>query len=142
MSSELLEKILAESPKFHRGDTETRRIVSEQQTSLRGSMLRSVVNKVPECYGIDPGLARFLLESVREGSKTLETGSGISTLVFALRHCWHTAVTPSAEEAENIRSYAAANGISMDRVEFAIEPSDRYLPRCEAGDLDLVLIDG
>jgi methyltransferase family protein len=142
MSRALLEKILADSPAFHRGDTETAQTFSEQHSSLRGAIAQNIVNKVPACYGVDPELARFLFDSVSEQSKTLETGSGISTLAFALRQARHIAITPSAEEVANIRSYAAANQISLDRVEFVIEPSDRYLPRCEASDLDLVLIDG
>jgi predicted O-methyltransferase YrrM len=142
MSRALLEKILAESPAFHRGDTETAQTFSEQRSSLRGPIVQNILNKVPACYGVDPELARFLFDSVTDQSKTLETGSGISTLAFALRQARHIAVTPNANEAESIRSYAVANQISMDRVEFVIEPSDRYLPRCEAEDLDLVLIDG
>ena len=142
MSRILLEKILAEWPKIHRGETETRRTISEQQTSLHGSMLQNILKNVPACHGIDPEVARFLFDSVSEHSKTLETGSGISTLVFALRQSWHTAITPNEEEVANIRSYAVANQIPLDRVEFVIEPSDCYLPRCETKDLDLVLIDG
>ena len=142
MSSALLEKILAESPAFHRGDTETAQTFSEERSSLRGPIVANILNRVPACYGVDPELARFLFDSVSEQSKTLETGSGISTLAFALRQARHIAVTPSSEEVANIRSYAAANRISLDSVKFVIEPSDRYLPRCEAEDLDLVLIDG
>ncbi|HYL65395.1 MAG TPA: class I SAM-dependent methyltransferase [Candidatus Methylomirabilis sp.] len=142
MSSALLEKILAESPGFHCGDTETTQAFSEQSSSLRGAIVQNILNKVPACYGIDPALARFLFDSVSEKSRTLETGSGISTLVFALRGAKHIAVTPSADEAANIRKYAAKNGISMETVEFVIEPSDQYLPHCQAVDLDLVLIDG
>jgi len=142
MRSALLEKILAELPAFHRGDTETAQTFSEERSSLRGPIVANILNKVPACYGVDPELARFLFDSVSEQSKTLETGSGISTLAFALRHARHIAVTPSPEEVANIRGYAAANLISLDSVKFVIEPSDRYLPRCEAEDLDLVLIDG
>jgi predicted O-methyltransferase YrrM len=142
MSRALLEKILAELPAFHRGDTETAQAFSEQRSSLRGPIVQNILNKVPACYGVDPELARFLFDSVSDQSKTLETGSGISTLAFALRQARHIAITPSANEVENIRTYAAANQISLDRVEFVIEPSDHYLPRCEAEDLDLVLIDG
>jgi hypothetical protein len=142
MSRALLEKMLAELPAFHRGDTETGQTFSEQHSSLRGPIVENILNNVPACYGVDPELARFLFDSVSEQSKTLETGSGISTLAFALRQTRHIAITPNANEVESIRNYAAANQISLDRVEFVIEPSDRYLPRCEAEDLDLVLIDG
>jgi len=142
MTSAVLEKILAESPGFHCGDTETTQAFSERHSSLRGAIVHNILNKVPACYSIDPVLAHFLYDSVSDQSKTLETGSGISTLAFALRRSRHIAITPSAEEVANIRSYAAANQISLDRVEFVIEPSDQYLPRCQATDLDLVLIDG
>lgn len=142
MSSVLLEKILAESPKFHRGETEARRAISKQETSLNGWSFESISNNLRACYGIEAALARFLYDSVSEQSKTLETGSGISTLVFALRQSRHIAVTPSPDEVSNIQGYAATNHVSLDRVEFVVESSDKYLPRCEATDLDLVLIDG
>jgi predicted O-methyltransferase YrrM len=54
----------------------------------------------------------------------------------------HIAITPNGKEAEAIRDYAAKNQISLSRVEFVIESSDSYLPRCAIRDLDLVLIDG
>ncbi len=142
MTIGLLEKILSEQPQFHRGDTEIKRTVTAQETVLRGPMLEGVLKAIPACYGIQAMLARFLFDSVAAGSKTLETGSGISTLVFALRRAWHVAITPNPEEVANIRSYAADRGIALDRIEFVSEESDRYLPRCEHGDLDLVLIDG
>jgi predicted O-methyltransferase YrrM len=142
MSEVALEKILAELPTFHCGDPETTQAFSEKHSALRGPTAQNIRNKVPACYGVDPALARFLYDSVSPQSKTLETGSGISTLAFALRQSEHIAVTPSSQEVANIRKYAAANQISLDRVEFVIEPSDQYLPRCEATDLDLVLIDG
>jgi methyltransferase family protein len=142
MSSALLERILTDSPTFHSGETETRKVISAQDTFLRGAAFENISSNQPACYGIEPDVARFLHDSVSEGCKTLETGSGISTLAFALRKARHIAITPSAEEVANIRTYAAANQISLDSVEFVIEASDRYLPRSEAQDLDLVLIDG
>lgn len=142
MNSALLEKILVESPGFHCGDTETTQGFSEQHTSLRGAIVQNILNRVPACYGIDPAVARFLFESISDKCKTLETGSGISTLAFALRGAKHIAITPSTDEATNIGKYAAANGISLETVEFVIEPSEQYLPRCQAAELDLVLIDG
>ena len=143
MSHSLLEKILSELPKFHRGDTEIRRAVSAQETILRGPVFECVSNNLPACcYGVEPVLARFLYDTVANCCKTLETGSGISTLVFALRQSNHIAITPSATEVAAIRAYADANEIPLDRVEFIVEASERYLPRYEGKDLDLVLIDG
>jgi predicted O-methyltransferase YrrM len=142
MSRALLQKLLAELPAFHRGDTETAQTLSERRSPLRAPIVDSIKKKVPACYGVDPELARFLFDSVSEQSKTLGTGSGISTLAFALRQTRHIAIRPNANEVESIRTYAADNQISLDRVEFVMEPSERYLPHCKAEDLDLVLIDG
>ena len=62
MSRALLEKILAESPAFHRGDTETAQAFSEQRSSLRGPIVQNILNKVPAFYGVDPELARFMFD--------------------------------------------------------------------------------
>jgi predicted O-methyltransferase YrrM len=129
-------------PNLHRGDTETRRLSSASNSGLRGAVLESVAANRPACYGVEAVVARFLYEAVSSGSKTLETGAGISTLVFALRESQHLAITPNAGEVAAIREYAEANGIPLGRVEFVVEASDFYLPRCEREDLDLVLIDG
>src|SRR5215831_9847569 len=106
MSKALLEKILTDLPEFHRGDTETTRLISKEHSSLRGPILENLKNRKPACYGIDAELAHFLYDSVSSNNATLETGSGISTLIFALRRANHIAVTPSSEEVDNIKRYA------------------------------------
>jgi len=87
-------------------------------------------------------LARFIFESASAQSKTLETGAGISTLVFAIKMSTHIAITPNAQEVQAIRDYADRNQIPLSGVEFVLEPSESYLPHCAAHDLDIVLIDG
>jgi hypothetical protein len=59
-----------------------------------------------------------------------------------MRNAFHTVVTPSASEAAAIREYARGRQIDIQRVEFVLEPSETYLPRCTLQDLDLVFIDG
>jgi len=142
VNTSMLEKILAERPKFHRGETETGRAIGAAETILRGSDLDGITKNLPACYGIEPDTARFIYESVSDQCKTLETGAGISTLVFALKMSTHIAITPSASEVQAIREYAAKNQISLSRVEIVIEPSDSYLPHCATHGLDVVLIDG
>ncbi len=80
--------------------------------------------------------------AVRPGWRTLETGSGLSTVVFALRGAEHVCVTPAAAEVEKIRTYCAGRGIALDRVRFHTERSELVLPRLAPSPLDLVLIDG
>jgi hypothetical protein len=111
MSAALLEKILAERPKLHIGDTETKAVISARDTFLRGPILDGISKNLPGDYGLDSVVARFIYESVSEHSKTLETGAGISTLVFALRKSTHIAITPNASEVAAIQAYARTNQI-------------------------------
>ena len=47
---------------------------------------------------------RTIDREVGEGSRTLETGGGLSTLVFAMKGAVHDCVVPFADEVEYIRS--------------------------------------
>ena len=46
-------------------------------------------------WAVCPDVLRFIYENVKPGFKTLETGSGHTTVVFAMAGAEHTAVTPS-----------------------------------------------
>lgn len=138
----VLEKILADRPNLHSGETETTQEIAERDTIYRGSVLENLNNDLPACCGIDPDVARFIYDSVSEESFTLETGSGLSTLVFALKGSRHTVVTPNEDEFTKIKEYARGNQISLDRVEFVAQASDQYLPQCTVNELDFVFIDG
>lgn len=84
----------------------------------------------------------FIDRTVRDGDHTLETGSGYSTILFALRGAHHTCITPSQAEIDRISAYCEQRGISTERVDFRPQPSERVLPGLELGTLDLVLVDG
>jgi hypothetical protein len=142
MGQDLLEEVIANPPKAHQGDAEVGRDKALEGSSLTGYMRELVEKNLVVCHGIDPEVARFLHRAVAEGARTLETGSGLSTVVFAMRKAFHTVVTPSAQEAAVIQEFGREKHIAMDRVEFVVEPSETYLPRCTLRDLDLVFIDG
>lgn len=142
MSAPMLEKILADRPSLHSGETETKREIAARDTIFRGAVLENFNKAVPTCCGIGPDVARFIYESVSEESLTLETGSGLSTLVFALKGARHAVVTPNENEFIQIRAYARENRISLDHVEFVAMASDDYLPQCPLTKLDFVFIDG
>jgi hypothetical protein len=74
--------------------------------------------------------------------QTLETGSGVSTLVFALGGASHIAVAPHSDETQEICKYATSIGIDLSKVSFADMPSEQYLPTIALQNLDIVLIDG
>jgi len=82
-----------------------------------------------------------LLSWVQPGMRTLETGCGGSTVVFAAVGTRHTSVTPSAAEVERVRGFCAEQGISCQAVDFLIQSSDTALVDWK-GELDLMLIDG
>jgi predicted O-methyltransferase YrrM len=88
---------------------------------------------------------RFLASTIRPGDLTLETGAGVSTVLFALLGARHTAITPEPAEASRIRRYCQQRGIPDGQLTFEIGHSQGILPgrpRRARGPLDLVLIDG
>jgi predicted O-methyltransferase YrrM len=142
LNEDLLEAVIANPPQAHQGEVEVSSDKALIGSSLRGYRRELVEKNLVVCHGIDPEAARFLHGAVREGARTLETGSGLSTVIFAMRKAYHTVVTPRPREAAAIQEYARDKQIDMDRVEFVLEASETFLPRCTLQDLDLVLIDG
>jgi hypothetical protein len=137
-----LQGILNERPNFHRAETEIVRAFDPAESFLPRKAAAHLSSAGLTCYGLEPEVLSFIADSVGEGSRTLETGAGCSTLVFAMRGCEHIAVTPSRPEIDSIARFAEERDISLSMVHFVEDSSDRYLPRCEARDLDLVLLDG
>jgi predicted O-methyltransferase YrrM len=139
---DLIEKILADRPTFHRGETEISRTFNSTETFLPRELAQQLGSGTAICHGIEPEVVRYLAGKVQPGTKTLETGSGLTTLAFAIHKAAHVCITPSRAEIDAIRSYAQLNNIGLDSVSFVAEPSEVYLPRCEIQGLDLVLLDG
>ena len=85
----------------------------------------------------------FMANHVRRGSRTLETGIGLSTVLFAAWGCDHLAVCPDPGQATVIEAYCTENGIYTDSLTFDVRRSEVALPdRLDSGELDLVFIDG
>jgi len=98
----------------------------------------------PVRWGIQGSFLRFLAATVSAHSLTLETGSGVSTICFALLGAEHICVSPAPEEHERILAYCREHGIATDRVRFMAMESQAYLPTMERAGrkLDFALIDG
>ena len=114
--------------------------------------LRALLRDAP-VFHVDEGLRPVSLQAstdvletidaaVRPGRCTVETGAGLSTVVFALRGAEHVCVTPAASEVEQIREYCASRDVDLGGVRFAVGRSEDILPTLSLHDLDLVLIDG
>jgi predicted O-methyltransferase YrrM len=85
----------------------------------------------------------LLADQVTPGARTLETGSGLSTIVLAAVGARHTCVTPAQVEADRIVAYCAQHDIDTTSLTFEIGCSDDILPALRREPpLDLVLIDG
>ncbi len=99
-------------------------------------------NGAPISWGLPENVLRFIDRSVTERSRTLETGAGLSTVIFAAAGAEHVCVVPDAGQVARIRHYCAERRIATDRVQFHIAPSETVLPMLAISCLDLVLIDG
>jgi predicted O-methyltransferase YrrM len=139
---ELLDRIISMRPRFHASETELQRSFDPGESLLPEAQARSLAASGLTCYGLEKEVLRFIADSVEKGNRTLETGAGCSTLVFAARQTQHTAITPSETEIQRIREYAGENDIALTGVRFIPQPSELYLPGCEESNLDLVLLDG
>jgi hypothetical protein len=123
-------------------ETEIDRPFEPNESFLSQEVSSSLASADLTCYGIGPDVLTFIAENTNENSRTLETGSGCSTLIFAIQGSNHIAVTPSQVEIALITQYAEQIDISLSKVHFVQESSDRYLPLSKDEGLDLVLLDG
>ncbi|MFL5868111.1 MAG: class I SAM-dependent methyltransferase [Thermoleophilaceae bacterium] len=91
----------------------------------------------PACY-------RFLARHCPPGARTLETGLGSSTVLFAAWGTHHTCIVSSQGEVDACLSHCKAAGIDVSRLDFRVGRSDQVLPNLDgdADGYDLFLIDG
>jgi Methyltransferase domain len=85
---------------------------------------------------------KFIYDNIDDSSNTLETGCGLSTVVFALTGAQHTVVAPVGREFEILKNYCLERNIIVDHVDFVPNASQDFLPTMDPTPLDLVLIDG
>lgn len=94
-------------------------------------------------YRIHPRLAAFLDAQIQPSFVTLETGSGLSTLVILRKGvAKHIAIAPDGDEFQAIREFCAENGIATGEFQSLAMRSQDYLPRASLDPLNLVLVDG
>jgi predicted O-methyltransferase YrrM len=126
---------------------------TQPPTTVRVSSVRELLAEPPlvhewmssdglMTHGLLPEALEFIEDTVRPGQRTLETGSGLSTITFALAGAEHTCVVPDEGEAQRIRGYCEQRGIDLSGLTFRIGFSERVLPELELEPLDLLLIDG
>lgn len=97
----------------------------------------------PVDYGISRRLVPYLCDLISPGTRTIETGSGLSTLVCLLCGAEHVAISPDAGEPDRIRAAAREYGIPTDHYTPVTARSEDVLPHWTGPrDFSLALIDG
>jgi hypothetical protein len=93
-------------------------------------------------FGLAWAALEWLERTVQADWRTLETGSGASTVVLAASGAQHTVMSPAPDEHARIRAYCEASGISTERVTFLDRSSHEAMPELGDEPLDLILLDG
>jgi hypothetical protein len=93
-------------------------------------------------WGLPQSALDFIDAHVTEDSKTLETGAGLSTILFALKGASHVCITPFQEEVDRIKEYCQRSGVPLEKVDFRVGLSTTVLPELGPIELDLALVDG
>lgn len=93
-------------------------------------------------FGLQREVLNRIASHLSPESITLETGAGLSTMLFAIQQSHHTIVTPSSEEVDRIMDYCDSHQIPTKGLNFIVEMSWNALPQLEPESLDLVLVDG
>lgn len=93
-------------------------------------------------YQASEEVLSFINQHVTENSQTLETGAGMSTILFALRGSEHTCIVPGQGQIDRIKQYCQDHQISSAKIDFQLHNSEVILPILNPKDLDLILIDG
>jgi hypothetical protein len=83
-----------------------------------------------------------IAERIGTEARTLETGMGISTVVFAWKRCHHVCIAPDPAEHQRLQEFCGDKGVALDRVRFLVDRSEKVLAGLQTEPLDLVLIDG
>lgn len=87
---------------------------------------------------------RFMAERCPPGTRTIETGSGLSTVLFAALGTEHICCTPGREERQRILDHCTTRSLPCQRLRFELGSSHHSLPRLEAEGIrvDFGLVDG
>jgi hypothetical protein len=93
-------------------------------------------------WRIDATTAIELDQRLKPGLKTLETGAGLSTILFAAHGSEHTCIAPDRDLFNRIRAYCTDHNISTENIKFIDATSTEVLPQLPEAAYDLTLIDG
>jgi hypothetical protein len=92
--------------------------------------------------GLPTPVFEFMDKILNPETRSLETGMGISTALFALKGTTHTCINPDEQEIVRFREYVNKNHISIENMEFVGKRSDEVWFDLKENIWDFILIDG
>jgi len=112
--------------------------------------VESLLNDPPEVNGLpasvwtsEKSCYRFIADNLPEsGATTLETGVGVSTIIFAMMSGSHTSLFLGKGDADRVVEHCRSRGISTDGLRLIEGSSADVLPTLDVAPLDLLFIDG
>lgn len=94
-------------------------------------------------YQASNDVLKFICDNISERSCTIETGAGLSTIIFALQKSQHICVVPDKDLVERIINFCDNKGILTQSISFQVDKSQYFLPKVvNPNSWDLVFIDG
>ena len=102
MSAHIVERLENDKPQFHWGGTQS--------------------------WNAAPETLREIQRSVHKNMRTLETGCGASTVIFAAQGARHTVISPSRDEHQRVVVYLQDININTSQLHFEAGFSDDILP--------------
>jgi hypothetical protein len=93
-------------------------------------------------YRIDDETCLELKARLKPGMNTLETGAGLSTIIFAGIGCQHTCIVPDEKLVYRIQAYCRSLSIDTSNLRFIISGSSDVIHQMGRSAYDLILIDG
>jgi predicted O-methyltransferase YrrM len=117
-------------------------VMNIEQLLTSPPKLHGPENAPTDGWRLDDAGLLFVDAHVRKHMRTIETGAGVSTILFALKGTRHTCIVPDPLVVRRIRQYGTSMGFSMRSVRFVVERSEYALPKLTSVTYDFALIDG
>jgi Methyltransferase domain len=125
-----VEELLADPPRLH------------VPLSLTGATNGSGPVELVNQWKLSDEELLFINKFVGKNSRTLETGAGCSTILFAMLGSRHTCIVPDQPLVDRILAFCKDKQIPTSNLNFIVDISERVLPQIKDKDFDLALIDG
>jgi predicted O-methyltransferase YrrM len=138
-SKVIFERLLEENPRLHYIDEN----IAQEQSDYKVYRKNLKIQAGSVNWSVNPKVISYLQEIVQNNHRTLETGSGHTTVAFATLASHHISINPNKTECGLIQDYMQKLDIPLDRVEFLNESSDTALIKLDPNEcIDVAFIDG